>query len=1265
MQKLNYFFLLALGLLSGMVVSAQTTVEFSTATATISEFQAYTITVNVTNPSASVPLVFEINATGGTATNGSDYSWLDTTVTIPANLGGSFTFSLGALDDQLMELTAETVVLSIQNVSGGTAGTVGTNGTLTITINDYEDSHVSQQFPAMVVSETRVSGAQYVEIIVNEDDLDARGWRVGRANNDATGTPSTFNTIVFANHPLWEHLRRGTVIVIQSQSGASPDTDASDGYIRLNSNDATYFSTTALFSWATNCGAAKIWDPTNAHVHGMAWKSSCGGTQFGITTGNGLSRNIFLSGTYPSAQVRNGGYTNFTAGNLGSGGSGSALRYDPASMGTWNFGHTTFWRKSKQPVFAQQKVGAATSAGTNSFTWATAPDPNPTDGLTGYIVLRNTTNTFPNLATAYSLVYTVGQIVSGAEVVGILNHDATTGSTIGFSDTPPVAGCYFYRVYAFRYNGTTSQHGRHYSASFVEVVPQEAPPTASFTTSANIPRCAGVTAPVTMDINLTGTPPFTISYTIGGIAQTPIVTSSNPYTLSFTPASTPVTVALTAITDAGSCGSGALIFPTARTVTTPTGGSNWTGVVSADWFDPANWTNCVPTCAGNVTIVKTGPFDPVIDTTSTFHIPNSGPASANSVTVQANNQLILAADDGALTVCGTLTIATGSGAAQVYLDPNSTMTVAGGVTIQASGSSANPSLLEVGAGAVATLGDANSDVILLSGSNSPSFAPGTIDVLANGRVIINGDVSTNTNYTAVGGTINIANGAEVYLNGDNNRFFNSSRINIASGGSLFLNTSAFNTNQQFYSGSRLNVANGGNLHIGSAAGQVQNLFINSGSGWETAPNSHTYIEGSDVRYNNYNGVLDTFGLMTLNMTNGSSLFRIQNGSLRLNNVLTLNRGVITTTTLLTNNVYQYFRGAGAIVPSATEESWINGALLQYLDNTTAHAYELPVGTATHVQRATVDFNTTPSGGLDHLLAFFIAGPASGSPAYPWLSPVACGGTQEWDWNLNNGYWTVFGSGSANDFDIAAFSSANYDLTLYNRGYTNAGVAHTILKKDFSAANYSWTGSCGNTSATATSRAGFSGFSEFQTIVADDIVLPVELLAFAAEPLRPGSALLTWTTANEQNNAGFTVERSFDGTAFEDLGWVQGNGTTNAANDYTFTDNGLASAVQAFYRLRQQDFDGNTQYSQIREVNFGTATSANVLAYPNPATDQLTVELSGAAEATVKLFNAVGQVVRSAVVVGTETIDLSGLAAGTYALQATVHGNVLTERIVKR
>jgi Secretion system C-terminal sorting domain len=122
--------------------------------------------------------------------------------------------------------------------------------------------------------------------------------------------------------------------------------------------------------------------------------------------------------------------------------------------------------------------------------------------------------------------------------------------------------------------------------------------------------------------------------------------------------------------------------------------------------------------------------------------------------------------------------------------------------------------------------------------------------------------------------------------------------------------------------------------------------------------------------------------------------------------------------------------------------------------------------------------------------------------------------------------------------------------------------------------------------------GVSAFSPFTIL--SPINLPVELLEFKARGLGD-KALLTWSTASESNNLGFDIEKSLTGLEFVKIGFVKGNGNSNVLLNYSFTDKEFTQS--AFYRLKQQDLDGNIEYSRIVQVE-KTKTSAFKV-YPNP------------------------------------------------------------------
>ncbi len=114
------------------------------------------------------------------------------------------------------------------------------------------------------------------------------------------------------------------------------------------------------------------------------------------------------------------------------------------------------------------------------------------------------------------------------------------------------------------------------------------------------------------------------------------------------------------------------------------------------------------------------------------------------------------------------------------------------------------------------------------------------------------------------------------------------------------------------------------------------------------------------------------------------------------------------------------------------------------------------------------------------------------------------------------------------------------------------------------------------------------------------VVPVKLTSFTGKALQYGNSL-NWITASELNNAGFEVERSIDGENFEQIAFVKGNGTTGLVSKYEYIDYGTSNA---YYRLKQIDFDGVFAYSQV--IKLSTDMALEVAVSPNPFTDEVMV-----------------------------------------------------------
>lgn len=114
-----------------------TTVGFSVAAATVLENAgAVTVTVNITNPSATAATTVDVAlGTAGTATTGTDFTFTSpTTLTWAAGDNAPKTVTINVTDDAAVE-SAETVVLTLTNSSTG--ATLGTS-TYTLTIDDND-----------------------------------------------------------------------------------------------------------------------------------------------------------------------------------------------------------------------------------------------------------------------------------------------------------------------------------------------------------------------------------------------------------------------------------------------------------------------------------------------------------------------------------------------------------------------------------------------------------------------------------------------------------------------------------------------------------------------------------------------------------------------------------------------------------------------------------------------------------------------------------------------------------------------------------------------------------------------------------------------------------------------------------------------------------------------------------------------------------------------------------------------------------------------
>jgi hypothetical protein len=144
-----------------------------------------------------------------------------------------------------------------------------------------------------------------------------------------------------------------------------------------------------------------------------------------------------------------------------------------------------------------------------------------------------------------------------------------------------------------------------------------------------------------------------------------------------------------------------------------------------------------------------------------------------------------------------------------------------------------------------------------------------------------------------------------------------------------------------------------------------------------------------------------------------------------------------------------------------------------------------------------------------------------------------------------------------------------------------------------------------------------------TIQNTNSVLPVNLMSFTAN-CNLKNIDFKWATASEYNNSYFTIESSADQRNWTTITKVNGNGTSNSVQTYTYRFLDQLPA-NTYYRLKQTDIDGNYSYSGVVVANPCNSEVMNIDIYPNPTTGSINLSYhqDGDQSGAVSVYNMLG------------------------------------------
>lgn len=430
----------------------------------------------------------------------------------------------------------------------------------------------------------------------------------------------------------------------------------------------------------------------------------------------------------------------------------------------------------------------------------------------------------------------------------------------------------------------------------------------------------------------------------------------------------------------------------------------------------------------------------------------------------------------------------------------------------------------------------------------------------------------------------------------------------------------------------------------------------------TSSNNVYIIEKAECEIDALPHINENTTCNNLTMFNGLGIDIAENKTLTINGAATFTNGVINGNVIF---------GSSATVSGASTSSHVDGIVTK---SGTANGFTFPTGsngnlgkvmvtdgTATDVS---VQYFSNPAGfGTNDLPRWWNAADMSGENPFNHVSNV-----EYWKISSNEAITANFVAEASTDMHFNSETDeedripANIQMAFYdNNRWTNVGGLASISDNTLTI-----TGAEIPASATR----GISGNYTTFGSKSKSTVLPIELTSFTAN-CNGRSALIEWTTATEKNNDFFVLERSHDAVNFKEIARIAGAGNSIEPISYAYTDYGVRNGDN-YYRLIQFDYDGTSTASEIIVANcLGTDGEPEVLAYPNPFGDDLTLRFEnfGNIQATVEVYDMLGRMVHTQKVNCSQNdyevvLRLAGLSDGTYNVRISAKEFVLNRQVIK-
>ncbi len=253
---------------------------------------------------------------------------------------------------------------------------------------------------------------------------------------------------------------------------------------------------------------------------------------------------------------------------------------------------------------------------------------------------------------------------------------------------------------------------------------------------------------------------------------------------------------------------------------------------------------------------------------------------------------------------------------------------------------------------------------------------------------------------------------------------------------------------------------------------------------------------------------------------------------------------------------------------------------------------------------------------------------------------------------------IFFDNSANNCSSARLYLEGYHSTIPNAIVTS--LAEELVCNLFSGdpGNQSW---IDNTEVSTIITIQYPDGSQATEECTDGIPTPVEWVSFIANENERRAIDLEWKVASQLNNKLFEVQHSHDGQVFRTIDIVEGDGTLSTERIFSYTHTNPRYGNN-YYRLRQLDFDGTFDFSEVISIVLDNNRIANL--FPSVVLgNEVGIELNTTkdfATTEISIVDITGYVVhqetmQTAAGISLHRIDLPKLDAGVYIVYVKMDG----------